>query len=156
MLVLESIATETEVDFREGRRLHRSFSSLQSLFDLRAALDPYQHFISGKDCHALYDLTDGVFIPLCDRLRGILYGLLRLLHASAGAARVGAALQDFFLLLFERGLLGKDFRELYVAGFFIVGVNGFCQQVLELLIELRQPLFDIGKAHRLSLYRQEL
>ena len=40
MLVLESIATETEVDFREGRRLHRSFSSLQSLFDLRAALDP--------------------------------------------------------------------------------------------------------------------
>ena len=61
MLVLESIATETEVDFREGRRLHRSFSSLQSLFDLRAALDPYQHFISGKDCHALYDLTDGVF-----------------------------------------------------------------------------------------------
>ena len=108
MLVLESIATETEVDFREGRRLHRSFSSLQSLFDFCAALDPYQHLISGKDCHALYDLPDGVFIPLCDRLRGILYGLLRLLHAGADAVSIGAALQDFFLLIFERSLLGQD------------------------------------------------
>ena len=100
MLVLESIATETEVDFREGRRLHRSFSSLQSLFDLRAALDPYQHFISGKDCHALYDLTDSVFVPFCDRGCGALYGLFCLLHAGADAVSIGAALQDSFLLFF--------------------------------------------------------
>ena len=83
-----------------------------------AALDPHQNFIGGQDGHALYDLPDGVFIPLCDRLCGILYGLLCLLHAGADAARIGAALQDFFLLLFERSLLGKDFRELRVAGFF--------------------------------------
>ena len=54
------------------------------------------------------------------------------------------------------GLLGKDFRKLRVAGFFIFGINGFGQKLLELLIELRQPPFDIGKAHRLTLHRQKL
>ena len=65
-------------------------------------------------------------------------------------------MQDCFLLLFERSLLGQDFRKLRVAGFFIVGVNGFRQKLLELLIELRQPPFDIGKAHGLTLHRQKL
>ena len=109
---------ETELDFREDHRLHRLFSSLQSLPDVCAALDPHQNLVGGEDGHALYDLPDGVFIPLCDRLRGILYGLLRLLHAGADAVSIGAALQDSFLLFFECSLLGQDFRELRVAGFF--------------------------------------
>ena len=134
MLVLESIATETEVDFREGRRLHRSFSSLQSLLDFCAAFDPHQNLISGEDGHALYDLPDGVFVPFCDRGCGALYGLFCLLHAGADAVCVDAALQDFFLLRFERCLLGQDFRKLRIAGFFIFGINGFRQQALELLI----------------------
>ena len=108
MLVLESIATETEVDSHEDRRLHRSFSSLQSLLDFRAALDLHQNLFGGEDGHALHDLPDGVFIPLCDRLRGILYGLLRLLHAGADVVSIGSALQNCFLLLFEGSLLGQD------------------------------------------------
>ena len=68
----------------------------------------------------------------------------------------GAALQDFFLLLFECSLLGQDFRKLCVAGFFVFCINGFCQQALELLIELRQPTLDVGKAHCLSLHWQKL
>ena len=88
--------------------------SLQSLFDLCAAFEPDQQLVGGEDSHALHDLPDGVFIPLCDRLRGILYGLLCLLHAGADTVCVGAALQDFFLLLFERSLLGQDLRELYI------------------------------------------
>ena len=156
MLVLESIATETEVDFREGRRLHRSFSSLQSLFDLCAALDPHQNLVGGEDGHALYDLPDGVFFPFCDRGCGALCGLLRLLHAGADAVCVGAALQDRFLLFFECSLLGQDLRELCIAGILIFGVYGLGQQALELIIELRQPPFDIGKAQGLTLHRQKL
>ena len=105
--------------------------SLQSLFNFCAALDPHQHLVGGEDCHALYDLPDGVFVPFCDRLCGILYGLLCLLHAGADVVCVCAALQDCFLLLFERSLLGQDFRKLRVAGFFIVGINGFRQKLLE-------------------------
>ena len=98
--------------------------------DFRTALDLHQNLVSREDGHALYDLPDGVFIPLCDRLCGILYGLLCLLHAGADAVCVGAALQNFFLLLFERGLLGQDLRELRVAGFLIFGVDSFGQQGL--------------------------
>ena len=108
---------ETELDFREDHRLHRLFSSLQSLLDFRAALDLHQNLFGGEDGHELHDLPDGVFIPFCDCLCGILYSFFCLLHASAAAVCVGAALQDRFLLLFERSLLGKDFRELRVAGF---------------------------------------
>ena len=79
-----------------------------------------------------------------------------MLHAGADAGCIGAALQDFFLLLFERSLLGQDFRELCVASFFIVGVNGFCQQALELLVELHQAAFNVSKAHVLTLHRQKL
>ena len=97
------------------------------MLDFRAALDPHQNLISREDSHALYDLPDGVFVPFCDRLCGILYGLLCLLHAGADAVCVSAALQNRFLLLFERSLLGKDFCELCVAGFFIFSINGFRQ-----------------------------
>ena len=97
---------ETGGCFHEDHRLHRSLLSLQSLLDFCAALDPHQNLIGREDGHALYDLPDGVFIPFCDCLCGILYSFFCLLHAGADAARVGAALQDFFLLLFERGLLG--------------------------------------------------
>ena len=65
-------------------------------------------------------------------------------------------MQNFFLLLFECSLLGQDFRELRIAGFFIVGINGFRQKLLEPLVELFQPTLDIGKAHGLPLHRQEL
>ncbi len=65
-------------------------------------------------------------------------------------------LQDCFLLPFEGSLLGKDPCELSVAGFFILGINGFRQQLLELLVELYQATLDVGKAHRLTLHRQEL
>jgi len=88
------------------------------LLDFRAALDLHQNLISGEDGHALYDLPDSVFVPFCDCLCGILYSLLCLFHAGADAARIGAALQNCFLLPFEGGLLSKDFRELRVAGFF--------------------------------------
>ena len=125
------------------------------MFDLCAALDLHQNLISREDCHALYDLPDGVFIPFCDRLCGILYGLLCLLHAGADVVSIGAALQDLFLLLFECSLLGQDFRKLCVAGFFIVGINGFRQKLLEPLVELFQPTLDIGKAHGLPLHRQK-
>lgn len=39
---------------------------------------------------------------------------------------------------------------------YILSINGFCQQVLELLVELHQSAFDISKTHRLSLHRQQL
>ena len=94
MLVLESIATETEVDFREGRRLHRSFSSLQSLLDFCAAFDPHQNLISGEDGHALYDLPDGVFVPFCDCRRGVLYSFFCLLHAGANVVCIHAIVQS--------------------------------------------------------------
>ena len=126
------------------------------MLDFCVALDPYQHLIRGKDCHALYDLPDGVFVPFGDRGCSVLYGLLCLLHAGADTVCVGAALQDFLLLLFECSLLGQDFRELRIAGFFIVGINGFRQQTLELLVELCQTTFDVGQTHRLPLYRQQL
>ena len=147
---------ETEVDSHEDRRLRKSFLSLQSLSDFRAALDPHQHFIGGEDGHALYDLPDGVFIPFRNRLCSILYGLLCLLHTGADAVCVGAALQNFFLLFLERSLLGQNFRKLCVAGFFILGINGFCQKTLELLVELPQAFFNVSEAHGLTLYRQKL
>ena len=81
--------------------------------------------------------------------------MLRLLHAGADAVCIGVALQDFFLLLFECSLLGQDFCELCVADFFIFCINGFCQQALELLVELHQAAFNVGKAHRLPLHWQK-
>ena len=104
------------------------------MLDLCAAFDPHQNLVDRKDGHTLYDLPDGGFVPFCDCLCGILYSLLRLLHAGADAVSIQAALQDFFLLLFECSLLGQDFRKLCVAGFFVFCINGFCQQALELLI----------------------
>ena len=126
------------------------------MLDFRAALDLHQNLFGGEDGHALYDLPDGVFIPLCDRLRGILYGLLRLLHAGADVGSIGSALQNCFLLLFEGSLLGQDLRELRVAGFFILCIDSFGQQALELLVELRQSAFNVSKAHGLTLHRQKL
>lgn len=90
---------ETEVDFREDHRLHRLFSSLQSLPDVCAALNPHQNLVSGEDGHALYGLMDGDFVPFCNRRCGVLYSFFCLLHAGANAVCVGAALQDHFLLL---------------------------------------------------------
>ena len=129
---------------------------LHTLLDLCTALDSYQHLVGREDGHALYDLSDGVFIPFCDYLCGILYSFFCLLHAGADAVCVGAALQDRFLLLFERSLLGQDFCEPRIAGLHIFGINGLCQQGLESFIELRQPALDIGKAHGLTLHRQKL
>lgn len=109
---------ETELDFREDHRLHRLFSSLQSLPDVCAALDPHQNLVSGEDGHALYGLMDGDYVPFCNRRCGVLYSFFCLLHAGANAVCVGAALQDHFLLLLSAVCSAKDFRELRVAGFF--------------------------------------
>ena len=92
----------------------------------------------------------------CDCRRGVLYSFFCLLHAGANAVSIHAALQDRFFLLFERGLLGQDLRELFVAGFFVFGINGFRQKLLELLVELHQAAFNVGKAHGLTLHRQKL
>ena len=126
------------------------------MLDFRAALDLHQNLISGQDGHALYNLPDGVFIPLCDRLRGVLYGLLCLLHAGANAVSIHATLQDRFFLLFKRGLLGQNFCELRIAGFFIFCINGFRQKLLELPVELRQSAFNVGKTLGLTLHWQML
>ena len=124
--------------------------------DFCAALNPYQDLVSREDCHALHDLPDGVFIPFCDCLCGILHSFFCLLHAGADAVCVGAALQDFFFLLFERSLLGQNFCKLRIAGFLIFCIDGFRQQSLKPLVELRQPTLDIGKTHGLTLHRQKL
>ena len=55
------------------------------MLDLCAAFDPHQNLVDRKDGHTLYDLPDGGFVPFCDCLCGILYSLLRLLHAGADA-----------------------------------------------------------------------
>ena len=44
-------------------------------------------------------------------------------HAGADAVNVGAALQDCFLLLFERGLFSQNFCKLHVAGFFVFYID---------------------------------
>ena len=44
-------------------------------------------------------------------------------HVGADAVSVGAALQDCFLLLFERGLLSQNFCKLHVAGFFVFYID---------------------------------
>ena len=121
-----------------------------------SALELNQHLSCGQDCHALDELTDGAFAPFRDRGRCLFQRLLCLHQAGTGALSVGAALQDILFLLFEFRLLGKDLGEFRVAAVLVRRVNRLCQKALELCIELRQALVDVGQAHRLPLHWQQL
>lgn len=82
--------------------------------------------------------------------------LLCLHQAGAGALCVGAALQNVFFLLFKVRLFSKDLGEFRVAAFLVFSVNRLCQKALELYIELLQASVNVGQAHRLPLYWQQL